>query len=79
MKACKQLHHVNGIIFILDNCDKLLTANSLHLISALKSHIIVCSKDWADAIVSQINNIAISTSHASKARYLVLVQDCKSR
>ena len=71
----EKLHHVD-VWIARDNCDKVLTANSLQLISAPELHILVWTEDSVDAFVSQIEYkaiIEVLTIIASKARDLVLI------
>ena len=68
MGASEQLYDV-----VVTNCDKLLTADSLHLICAKKCHIVVRAKYLLDCVVSQIYDQAIFFSATAKAYELMFV------
>ena len=82
MWASKKLQYVNECRYItpnIENCYKLLTANTLYLIIARKTQVVLRSKDWVDAIVSQVDYKAIAAIAATKAGNFMLIDHCKCR
>ena len=84
MGASIELNHAKFVLVIYHKGDKLLAADSLHLIDALKLDIVLSAKDLSGAVVSHIKDIPIVAFATpilgtSKACDGVLVEDCKSR